>query len=182
MATGNKQRKIDRVFLIGYRGAGKTTVAKVLAARLGWDWVDSDDRVEETTGQSIAQIFGEEGETAFRNLEEDVVRSLCEPHGTVVALGGGAVLRQASRDLIRTAGPVVWLTASPAYLAERLEADPTTSARRPSLTGQSVLEEIKQVLAQRTPTYQSCATLMIDTEGKPPSAIADEIIQGLGLE
>jgi shikimate kinase len=79
-----------RIFLIGYRGTGKSTVARELAARLGWDWVDADDLIEQRAGKSIAAIFSDDGETAFRDLESDVVNELCGRQRTIVALGGGS--------------------------------------------------------------------------------------------
>ena len=167
------------IFLIGYRGTGKSTVARQLAKRLGCDWVDADDLVEERTGRSIAQIFAAEGEPAFRELEAEVVREVCGRLRCVVALGGGAVLREDSRQSISAAGPIVWLRAGVASIMERLAADSSTKSRRPNLTSVGGREEIEAVLAARTPIYEGCATLIVDTEGKTAAEVADEIVARL---
>jgi shikimate kinase len=170
---------MQRLFLIGYRGSGKSTVARLVADRLGWSAVDSDDEVERRAAKSIAAIFAEEGEPAFRDLEEQVVASLCEAEQTVVALGGGAVLREATRERLKNAGPVVWLTASAVTLASRIAADTATASRRPSLTGVGAADEVERLLAIREPTYRECATVAIDVDGRTPEAIADEIVAQL---
>jgi shikimate kinase len=161
--------------LVGYRGTGKTAVAGELAARLGWDWVDADDLVEQRAGKSIAAIFSDDGETTFRDLESDVVNELCGRRRTVVALGGGAILREANRKVIRGAGPIVWLTAQVDTMLARIAADQSSASRRPSLTKLGDRQEIESLLAERTPYYRECATLIVDTEGKSTAQVAGEI-------
>ncbi|MBL9162845.1 MAG: shikimate kinase [Planctomycetaceae bacterium] len=173
--------EVNSIALIGYRGSGKTAVAQALAARLGWDWVDADVEVELRAGKSIAAIFADDGETRFRDLEAIVVDLLALRQRTVLALGGGAILREVNRKAIRRCGAVVWLQASVATLERRIAADPSTAARRPSLTASGGPAEIPRLLAERTPHYRACATLEVDTEGKTPSDIADEIVAALGL-
>jgi shikimate kinase len=172
---------IRSIALIGYRGTGKTTVAQQLALRLGWDWVDADVEVELRAGKSIAAIFADDGEEAFRDLETGVVESLCARERTIAALGGGAILRECNRAAIGRCGAVVWLQASVDAIHDRLASDATTATRRPSLTNSSARQEIAEVLALRTPIYRACATLEVDTEGKTPGQIADEIVAALGL-
>jgi shikimate kinase len=167
------------IILIGYRGTGKTTVAQLLAERLGWDWIDADDEIERRAGKSIADIFAKEGEQSFRDLESSVVAELCRWRRSVVALGGGAVLSEANRTAIRLAGVVVWLTASVDTLAQRLAADASTPSRRPHLTESGGLREIETLLATREPIYRSVATLEVDTEDKTPAEIADDIVTRL---
>ncbi len=174
-----KDLRDSPIFLIGYRGTGKTTLARLLAARLDRDWVDADDLIEAHAGKTIAAIFSEDGEEAFRDLEARVVEELCHRTRTVVGLGGGAVLRQENRLAIQTSGPVVWLTASVDAIQKRTAADASTQTRRPNLTSGGGRSEIESVLAQRTPIYQACATLVVDTEGKEPSEIVDEIVANL---
>jgi len=168
-----------RIFLIGYRGTGKSAVAGLLAARLGRDLLDADDEIERRAGKSIAAIFAKDGEPAFRELEAQVVADLCQQTGTVVALGGGAVLRDDNRAAIRAAGPVVWLTASVDTIAARLAADDATTSRRPNLTPAGGRAEIQAVLAERTPLYRACATLVVDTEGKTVDQVVDQIVAQL---
>lgn len=163
------------VILIGYRGTGKTSVARALAARLKCNWLDADDVIEQRAGKSIAQIFAEDGEAAFRDLEAAVVEELSREAGLVVSLGGGAVLRASNRHAIRSAGPVVWLTASVDSIMARLTADETTANRRPNLTPVGGRSEIESLLNQRMPLYRECATLIVDTEGKTMAQVADEI-------
>lgn len=173
-------RPLRSIFLIGYRGTGKSTVARLLAAELGCEWVDSDDLVEQQTGRSIAELFAEQGEPAFRDEEAQVVADLCAGPPRVVALGGGAVLRQPTRQRLADQ-TVVWLTASPQTLRQRLEADLATTARRPGLTSAGPLNEIEQVLAERAPLYGACATFIVDTENISPEAVASAIVDRLSL-
>jgi shikimate kinase len=163
------------IFLIGYRGAGKTSVARELATRLDYKWVDADDVVEKEAGKSIAEIFAEDGEQAFRDRESDAVAKLSRGQKIVISLGGGAVLRQENQKAIRAAGPVVWLTASVDTILKRLSADPTTASRRPNLTKTGGRAEVEALLAQRTPLYRQCATLVVDTDGKTAAEVAEEI-------
>ncbi len=167
------------IALIGYRGTGKTTVAQLLAQQLGLEWVDADVEVERRAGRSIATIFADAGEAAFRDLEADVVRQLCQRHNTVLAFGGGAVLRQQNRHHLTTCQAVVWLQASAATIAQRIAGDPTSTQRRPNLTNQGGRQEIEQLLAIREPIYASCATLTVDTNQRGPAEIAHEIVASL---
>lgn len=167
------------IFLIGYRGSGKSAVAPELASKLGYDWVDADDEIDHLAGKSIAAIFAEEGEAAFRDLECRVVTDLASRRRTVIALGGGAVLREENRLAIRSAGPVVWLTAAVDTIVQRLAADAATSERRPNLTAVGGRAEVVAVLAARTPLYRACATFVVDTEGKSIPRIVDEIVAQL---
>jgi shikimate kinase len=167
------------IALIGYRGTGKTTVAQVLARHFGWDWVDADVEVELRAGKSIAAIFADDGEAVFRDFEAAAVAELCARERTVVALGGGAVLREENRQAIQKCRGVVWLRASVETLADRIAGDPTTAARRPNLTNHGGRTEIEALLAKRTPFYRACATLEVDTDNKDPAEIVDEILQAI---
>ena len=168
--------------LIGYRATGKTTLARQLAQRLGWDWIDADVEIEHRAGKSIARIFAEQGEPAFRDLEAEVIADLCgRPTRLVVAAGGGAPLREESRRAMRKSGQVVWLTATPETILARMTGDATTADRRPSLTNRPPLEEIVQLLSRREPIYRESAHLIVDTEGKSPEQLTDEILAGLEL-
>jgi shikimate kinase len=163
------------IFLIGYRGTGKSTVARELAVRLGFEAVDADEVIERRAGKSISRIFAQEGEAAFRELEADVVSALSREQRKVVALGGGAVLREENRRAIHAAGPVVWLTASVDSILARLAADESTASRRPELTPTGGRTEVETLLAARMPLYRECATFVVDTEGRTAGEVADEI-------
>jgi shikimate kinase len=167
--------------LIGYRATGKTTLARLLAERLGWQWIDADVEIEHRAGKSIARIFAEQGEHAFRDLEARVIAALCRQEHLVLAAGGGAPLREASRRAMRESGKVVWLTARPETILARMSADATTSARRPHLTDRGPLEEIVSLLERREPVYRQSAHLVVDTEGKSPDELTEEILGRLEL-
>ncbi len=169
------------IFLTGYRATGKTTVGAILASRLGYECIDSDDEIEKRAGQSIAAIFAQQGEEHFRDLESEIVASLAQRDNAVVALGGGAILRQSNRDQIREHGTAVWLEADIETIQRRLSNDPLTTERRPNLTEQGLLQEVRQVLAERTPLYRASADLTIHTDNKQPESIADEIRLSLGI-
>jgi shikimate kinase len=169
------------VFLIGYRGSGKTTVAAALSERLRWPWVDADALLEQRAGKTIKQIFAESGEQAFRDMESAVVTVVAAGDGRIVALGGGAVLREQNRRLLSGRGKIVWLQVSPEVLAARIEADATTAERRPNLTGEGGLAEIRTLLAERTPLYAACADLTVNAETESPAEIAERIIGELKL-
>lgn len=168
------------IVLIGYRGTGKSEVARLLAARLGWTAVDADDEIERRASKTIAKIFAEEGESRFRDLETAVVADLCARPEHVVALGGGAVVRKENQERIRaSSGIVVWLTASVATIATRLAADAATTSRRPPLTPLGGQSEIEALLAERAPIYQECATFVVDTDQRSPADVADQIVAHL---
>lgn len=167
------------IFLIGYRGTGKTSVARELAARLRIDWVDADDVVERDAGKDIAAIFAEGGEMAFRDWEARVVAELSAKRQAVIALGGGAVLRDENRRAITGVGPVVWLTASVDTILKRVSADSSTASRRPNLTTAGGRAEIESLMAIRAPLYRECATLVVDTENKTAAQVAEEIASTL---
>lgn len=169
------------IVLIGYRGTGKTSVARELAARLGRRWFDADHELERAAGKTIAAIFVDGGETEFRDWEERIIAQLGAMDGAIIATGGGAVLRASNRQALARHGRFVWLQASPEAIHARLRADAAAAAQRPSLTRLGELDEIRALLAERTPIYASLAEVSVDTEGKVVSELADEIIAALRL-
>ncbi len=166
----------ERVILIGYRGTGKSTVGRLVASRLGWDFADADECLESAAGRSIAEVFAGEGEAGFREREAVILAQLCRRDRLVIATGGGAVLRSANRALLRSAGFVAWLTASPETLWDRLRGDPASGRRRPNLTPAGGLDEVRTLLAARTPLYAELADFVCDTEALSPEAAADAIL------
>ena len=163
------------IYLIGYRGSGKSTVGRILAERLGWDWVDSDEQIELSTHRKIRDIFQQDGEAAFREWEQSIIAGIAMNTSLVVSLGGGAILESINRQNIRKSGFSVWLTASPEALWERIGGDQNSPDNRPALTDLPGLEEVRQVLAHRTPVYNECADFRCDTLTRTPKQIAEEI-------
>ncbi len=165
-----------RVFLIGYRGCGKSTVGPLLAARLGWAFVDADALLEARAGKSIARIFADDGEPAFRDLESALLAELAARPDHVVATGGGVVLRPANREILSKRGLAVWLEAPAELVWERIQNDPTTGARRPNLTAAGGLQEVKDLLAVREPLYRATAHASFPAD-RSPERLADAIVQ-----
>ena len=168
------------VILIGYRGTGKSAVARRLAERLGRQAIDADVEIESRAGRSIADIFSGDGEEHFRDLESGVLEDWASRDDTVLAAGGGAVLRETNRKLLRRMGKVVWLCASPQTILRRVAEDPDSKRRRPNLTTGGE-QEVLELLAARTPIYRECADLVVDTEDKTPDQVAEEIVRRLEL-
>ncbi len=158
--------------LVGYRGTGKTAVAAELAARRGLAVVHLDAEIERRAGKRIPQIVADAGWPAFRDLEQEVVRTFAARDGLVLDCGGGVVEREANFAVLRQAGPVIWLTASVDTIVRRIAGD----GQRPSLTGtKSFTEEVAEVLARRTPLYQRLAHYVVDTDARTIDAVVAEI-------
>jgi shikimate kinase len=163
------------LIFIGYRATGKTTLARMLGERLQLDAVDTDPLIEQKAGRTIADIFAEQGEPAFRDYESQVITELLCGKPLVVATGGGLPVRPANRALLKRAGRVVWLKASPETILRRMSGDPTTERMRPQLTPLPPLAEIVHVLNERTPIYREIADLEVDTDDVPLPELADYI-------
>lgn len=165
----------DLVFLVGYRCTGKTTIARLLAERLGWKSIDADEVLEAQAGRSIQQIFVDEGEPGFRNREYAVLRELCWLERKVVATGGGVVIRPENRKRMKDAGAVVWLTADVDTICARLQADASTESRRPPLTvgGRA---EVVELLRGREPLYREIAHFTLSSVGRTPEQVTDELL------
>lgn len=163
--------------LVGYRGTGKSTVGQIVANRLNLRFLDADLEIEARAGRSISRIFAELGEPAFRDWEEQTIGDLTQSHpGSVLATGGGAVIRASNRRILADHGFVVWLRAEPAELARRLEADHRAGAERPSLTGAGTIAEIAHVLEARHAFYAEVADAAIETPGHRPEELAEQIL------
>ena len=168
--------------LIGYRGTGKSTVGMRLARRLKWEWLDTDNEVERRAGRTIREIFATDGEPAFRQCERDVIADLVQRDRLVVSTGGGAVLNPDTRRDLRSAGPVVWLMAPVETIASRILHDASTVSRRPNLTTQGGIAEIRDLLARREPLYRECATIVINTEGLKLGDVVQTVLDQLPVE
>jgi shikimate kinase len=162
------------VILIGPPGAGKTTVGGELAARLGVAFTDTDASVEAAVGKPVSEIFIDDGEQVFRELERAAVAAAIAGQDGVIGLGGGAILDAGTRQ--RLAGqPVVYLRTSFPELAKRVGMD----RARPLLIG-NPRAQLKALLDQRLPIYESLAWLIVDTDGSDPAQIADVIAGAVG--
>lgn len=162
------------LFLVGYRGSGKSTVGRILAAHCGWNFVDADQMLESRQGRSIREIFAKDGETAFREMESTILAEACGFTKTIVATGGGVILRESNRTLLKS-GFVVWLSAGPETLWKRILNDPTTAEQRPALAGGG-LDEVKKLLEIRTPLYHEVASLEIPVDRVSPEQAANAIL------
>lgn len=170
-----------RIVLIGYRGTGKSTVARHLAALLGWDCVDSDDEIEARAGKTIAAVFSEQGEPVFRDLETAVLVDLSARDRVVLSAGGGAVLRAENRAALAAGSKIVWLRAAPETILSRMRGDANTATQRPALSGENAEAEVVELLKRRTPLYQECADTVVDTDHRTPPEVAAEILRQLDL-
>ncbi len=154
--------KNNNIFLVGLMGAGKTTIGRQLARRLGMHFVDSDHEIEARTGASVPWIFEIEGEASFRRREADMIRDLTAGSGLVLATGGGAVLNPDSRRLLAERGTVVYLRAGVNSILQRTAHD----RNRPLLQTADPRKKLEELTAQREPLYREIADLVIDT-GRP---------------
>ena len=167
----------DGLVLIGYRGTGKTSVGRLVAAKTGRPFADADVEVESRSGRSIRRIFEEGGETAFRAWESLILADLANRlAGGVLATGGGAILAEANRALLRRFGFVTWLTADAETLARRLRHGRSALADRPALTAAGTLGEIADVLAARAPLYKATAHVSVDTVRRSADQVAEAVI------
>lgn len=163
------------LYLIGYRGSGKTTVAQLVSQQLTLPWIDADQWLVKQLGKTVTQIFAEEGEAGFRQHETESLKQLAGLSGWVIALGGGAILREENRLILAESGQTVWLAATPEVLVSRIAKDAATRESRPSLTPQGVLEEVQSVLAARHALYQASAQLKVDVDALSPAEVAQQI-------
>lgn len=152
------------VALVGYRGSGKTSIGRKLADRLWQKFYDVDDLIVKKAGKSIKDIFEQEGEERFRELETEVVRELVKTSDQVIGLGGGTVVREENRTLVRGwANKVIYLRCKPEVLLARVQGDPKTAENRPNLTNLGGgLEEIQLKLLEREPFYRQVMDVELD--------------------
>jgi shikimate kinase len=160
--------KPRRIYIVGFMGAGKSTIGRLLAKRLGWAFLDLDREIERGEHRSISEIFTTEGEPRFRVLEQNYLRQLSTRHQVVIALGGGAFVDPANRELTETTGITIWLKVSFATVVTRVRMDGT----RPKFANREQAETLYQ---SREPIYR-LARIHAEADNRPPAEVADELL------
>jgi shikimate kinase len=165
----------SNIALVGFRCTGKTLVGTALAERTGLTFHDADVVIEQRAGKTIARIFEDDGEPAFRAMELDVTAELCARTGVIVATGGGAVMNPANVESIRKNCFSVLLKADAETILRRMSDDPETERMRPALTDLDRRREIEHLLEVRADAYRSAADIEIDTSSLSVKEVVDTI-------
>ena len=165
------------LYLIGYRCTGKTSVGLLLADALGWTFVDMDHELVAEEGTPIEDIVDSRGWKYFREREAQLLERLSQTAKQVISTGGGVVTVPENIAIMRESGKVVWLHASPATIAERMEADINTDRQRPPLQGDDSVAEIEEVFAERLPLYDEAMNLQVETDNLSPEEVAESIMR-----
>jgi shikimate kinase/3-dehydroquinate synthase len=176
-------RRITNLIITGFSGTGKSLVAKEVARGLNWDFLDTDDEIVKQAAKPIAEIFRQDGEDKFRELERETIRKACQQKQTVIAVGGGAIVDPHNYELLAKTGLIVCLEAKPETIYERLfreAASSPDSEVRPLLAVDKPLERIRQLKASRQPYYAK-ADWTIHTDGLSVSEVAEEVIRAWRL-
>lgn len=164
--------KKKNIVLTGFMGCGKSTVGRMLAEALSYEFMDTDALIEESYGKTISRMFEEDGETFFRNAETELLKKLeQEAEGAVLATGGGMPMREENVALLKQIGPVVFLFAEIETILLRLQKD----TGRPLADGEDREARLRPLYEKRLPVYQGAADLCLNTEGKSFSEIIGEI-------
>ena len=163
----------SNIFLVGLMGAGKTSVGRMLARRLGMEFFDADSEIERITGVKIPIIFEIEGESGFRSREEKMIEQLSAMNGIVLATGGGAVISEANRQFLKNRGRVIYLRAAPEDLGRRTRRD----RNRPLLQTADPLGKLRALHDQRDPLYREVADLIVDTGSQSVAHLTSKIQQ-----
>ena len=164
---------MQNIFLIGFMGAGKSTIARWLHRQKGMRLIEMDEMIARQEKMSISRIFEIKGEEYFRKLETELLESLGEQENTVVSCGGGAAMRQCNVDAMRKSGKIVYLSASPQTIYGRVK----NNHDRPLLEGNMNVGYIAKLMEQRLPKYQAAADLTVETDGRRAEDICGEILR-----
>jgi shikimate kinase len=169
----------SNVFLIGYRCTGKSSVGKLLSAKLGRPFIDTDSLLVSESGISIKEIVETHGWETFREMEHAIVKQVCSLERQVVATGGGVVLNEANVNPMKKKGRLVWLKAVPETIKTRMMLDQDTEAFRPSLTSRNSISEIEEMLIEREPFYKQAMDFWVETDNMGLDAIVASIVENL---
>ncbi len=167
---------MQKLFLIGMRGSGKSTIGRSLAAKLGYNFIDTDALIEKTYASTIAQMVESEGWAVFRK-KESLILDTCTQGNTIYATGGGIILDEDNRNFMREHGQVCFLALPAHVIVERLSKD---AGNRPALTNQGLIAEIETVLAERLHLYKSTAHFEVDAT-LSIDAVIENICYKMGL-
>jgi len=179
----NLDRRMSNLIITGFSGTGKSLVAKEVARRLNWDFLDTDDEIVEQTRKPIAEIFRQDGESKFRELERETIRKACQQRQTIIAIGGGAIVDPQNYELLAKTGLIVCLEAKPETIYERLFQKAVHSPEtevRPLLATDNPLEHIRQLKASRQPSYAK-VDWTVNTDNLNISQVAEEVIRAWRL-
>lgn len=163
---------MKNIYLIGFMGAGKSTIARELTAQTGATQIEMDQLIEEQQGMAITEIFAQYGEEHFRDLETELLKSFAKEENMVVSCGGGSVLREENAAIMKESGKIVLLTASPETIYERVK----DCTNRPILNGNMNVEFIRSLMEKRRERYETVADVKIATDGKSKEEICQEIL------
>jgi shikimate kinase len=168
--------KGNNVLLIGFMGSGKTSVGRELARMLGFHFVDTDDEIVRMAGgRSVPRIFEEDGEARFRDMETEALAALAGKDKLVISTGGGLPLREKNRDLMASAGFVIWLDATRQAILERVAGN----ANRPLLQEEDLEEKVHRMLEDRRPVYEQAADLRVETNGLSVADVAYGVAESI---
>lgn len=172
-----KSRHIVNIALIGFMGTGKTSVGRLVAEQLHFDYLDTDEMIQSATGKTVADIFSRDGEPAFRALEEKVVQEISTHSKTVVSTGGGLPVNSKNLASLKTHALVVCLWASPEKIWERVK----NQSHRPLLHDENPQKKIRELLAVREPFYKK-ADVLLNTELRSLREVAQQVVHQFRLE
>ena len=167
-----------KIFFIGFMGSGKTTISRTLSRKCGMPWADTDQEIVTRSGREINEIFAQDGEAAFRETETKILLEIAqEPSDCIISCGGGIILKEENRRIMKEYGDVVYLCAAPQTIYERVRG----STSRPLLNGNMNVPYIAQMMQQRLPFYEDAATLTVNVDDREIYQIAGEIRSKLSL-
>ncbi|MDO4617629.1 MAG: shikimate kinase [Lachnospiraceae bacterium] len=172
----NKQTELPfNIFLIGFMGAGKSTVASYMHRQYSMPLIEMDETLAERECMTIPEIFAQKGESYFRQAETELLKEIQTRSNVIISCGGGVAMRQENVEIMKKSGKVVLLTASPDSILERVKND----ENRPLLKGRKTAEGIQELMDARRPFYEAAADLIIATDTQPLEDICEEIINRL---
>lgn len=164
---------MKNIFLIGYMGSGKSSVATYMAGKYGMEVLEMDEMIADREEMSIADIFAKQGEEYFRNVETILLQEICSQENKVISCGGGVVLRSDNVEMMKKRGTIVLLSARPETILERVKDDTS----RPLLQGNKTVEYICEMMDKRREYYEHAAEIMVWTDGKQIAEICSEIFE-----